>query len=138
MSYITLGMILNIRWAKTLIFCLRTLPTKIYKLQHVATHNLVKIICQYLSRLLKISENKPKSKFRIWLWPLTLTLFSFFWTKELKSKDPRPISLMVYQLETHITYIKCIRGNNSHMESPDSFGSNEYPNPEEVTSNLVK
>ena len=138
MSYITLGMILNIRWAKTLIYCLRTLPTKIYKLQHVATHNLVKIICQYLSRLLKIRENKPKSKFRIWPWPLTLTLFSFFWTKELKSKDPRPISLMVYQLETHITYIKCIRGNNSHMESPDYFSPNEYPNPEEVTSNLVK
>ena len=45
---------------------------------------------------------------------------------------------MVYQLETHITYIKCIRGNNSHMESPDSFGSKEYPNPEDVMSKLVK
>ena len=138
MSYITIGMILNIRWAKTLIYCLRTLPTKIYKLQHVATHNLVKRICQYLSRLLKIRENKPKSKFRIWPWPLTLTLFSFFWTKDLKSKDPRPISLMVYQLETHITYIKCIRGNNSHMERSYHFGQNRTNHAKDITSNFVK
>ena len=73
MSNITFRIILNIRGAKTPVYCLRTLATKIYKLQHVATNNLVKIICRYLIRFMKMSENKPKSKFRIWPWPLTLT-----------------------------------------------------------------
>ena len=102
MSDITLCIILNIRGAKTPVYGLRTLPIKNFKLRHVATNNLVKIICQKVIRFLKISENKPKSKFIIWPWPLTLTLFSIFWTKDLKSKDPRSLSLMVYQLEMHI------------------------------------
>ena len=67
-----------------------------------------------------------------------LDLIFIFWTKDLKSEDPRSLSLMVYQLEMHITYIIYIRGNNSHMESLESFGPNELPNPEDVTSNLVK
>ena len=69
---------------------------------------------------------------------LTLTSFSFFWTKDLKSKDPRSLSLMVYQLEMHITYIIYKRGDNSHMESPDSFGQNKTDHPEDITSNLEK
>ena len=51
-------------------------------------------------------------------------IFIFFFTKDLKSKDPRSLSLMVYKIEMHITYIKCIRGNNSHMERSYRFGQN--------------
>ena len=65
MSKITLRIILNIRGAKTPFYCLRTLATKIYKLRHVATNNLVKKNCRYLIRLMKKGENKPKSKLRI-------------------------------------------------------------------------
>ena len=50
---------------KTPIHCLRTLSTKIIKLRHVATNNLVKIICRYLIRFLEMSGNKPNSKIRI-------------------------------------------------------------------------
>ena len=45
---------------------------------------------------------------------------------------------MVYQLEMHITDIIYKRGDNSHMESPDSFGQNETEHPEDITSNLEK
>ena len=63
-----------------------------------------------------ISENKrSQAKIKILIMTLTFDLsFSFFWTKDLKTKDPRPLTLMVFQLKMHITYIKYKRGNNSY------------------------
>ena len=65
-------------------------------------------------------------------------IFLFFWTKDLKSKEPRSLSLMVYQLQLHFTYFKYRRGNNSHMEFPDRFGQNYFQDPEDITRIFVK
>ena len=67
-----------------------------------------------------------------------LDLIFIFWTKDLKSKDPWSLALMVYKIEMHITYIKCIRGNNSHMERSYHFGQNRTNHAKDITSNFVK
>ena len=73
---------------------------------------------------------------------MTLTfdhdLIFIFLDQGLKSKDLRSLSLMVYKIEIHITYIRCIKGNNSHMERSYRFGQNRTNHEKDITSNFVK
>ena len=105
-----------------------------YNKANISTYSVIYIF----KSVWENAKNKPNSKFRIWPWPLTMTLFSIFWAKDLKLKDSRSLSLMVYKIIIHITYIKCIRGNNSHMERSYRFYQDGTNHAKDVKSNFIK
>ena len=92
----------------------------------------------YLLSFQRKADNKHRSKFRTWPWPLTLTEFSRSKVKDLESKDPRSLSLPVLQLYQYKTYIKYERGNNSYKMSSDPFDLNVAKLCLELINNVQK